>query len=322
MTITSPATRKEKNILTKEEMYHLKDLERLKRYRPIDDTFMRGMFKDNLPLAEFVLRTILEKEDLNLESFEIQADFKRVTGARSVCFDGYASDSEGKIYDIEVQKDSNGASPERARYHSSTLDIDNLDGNQDFSELPETYVIFITEEDYFGEGKPVYVIEDVNRTTGKPFNDRRHIVYVNASYNDLTTEIGKLMHDFLCDNPNEMLCKPMAERAEYLKGQQKGVSEMCDTSEEIREEGRQEVLEEMRKEMRGMTEELREEGRREVREEMRNLREEIREEGRTEGMAEGQALLIMNMFRNGMSVEQISSVTDMDKSEVKQLINA
>ena len=322
MTITSPATRKEKNILTKEEMYHLKDLERLKRYRPIDDTFMRGMFKDNLPLAEFVLRTILEKEDLNLESFEIQADFKRVTGARSVCFDGYASDSEGKIYDIEVQKDSNGASPERARYHSSTLDIDNLDGNQDFSELPETYVIFITEEDYFGEGKPVYVIEDVNRTTGKPFNDRRHIVYVNASNNDLTTEIGKLMHDFLCDNPNEMLCKPMAERAEYLKGQQKGVSEMCDTSEEIREEGRQEVLEEMRKEMRGMTEELREEGRREVREEMRNLREEIREEGRTEGMAEGQALLIMNMFRNGMSVEQISSVTDMDKSEVKQLINA
>ena len=315
--------------MTKEEMYHLKDLERLKRYRPIDDTFMRGMFKDNLPLAEFVLRTILEKEDLNLESFEIQADFKRVTGSRSVCFDGYASDSEGKIYDLEVQKDSNGASPERARFHSSTLDIGNLDGNQDFSELPETYVIFITEEDYFGEGKPVYVIEDVNRTTGKPFNDRRHIVYVNASYNDLTTEIGKLMHDFLCDNPDEMLCKPMAERADYLKRHQKGASEMCDITEEIREEGRREV----REEMRGLTEELREEGRREVREEMRNLTEEIREEGRqegrekgreegrTEGIAEGQALLIMNMFRNGMSIEQISSVTDMDKSEVKQLVN-
>jgi predicted transposase/invertase (TIGR01784 family) len=268
---------------------------------------MRGMFKDNLPLAEYVLRTILDKEDLNLESFEIQADFKRVTGARSVCFDGYASDSEGKIYDIEVQKDSSGASPERARYHSSTLDIGNLDGNQDFSELPETYVIFITEEDYFGEGKPVYVIEDVNRTTGKPFNDRRHILYVNASYNDLTTEIGKLMHDFLCDNPDEMLCKPMAERAGYLKGQWKGVKEMCDTSEEIREEGRREV----REEMRNLTEEIRQEG-----------REKGREEGRIEGLAEGQALLIMNMFRNGMSIEQISSVTDMDKSEVKQLVNA
>ena len=315
--------------MTKEELYHLKDLERLKRYRPIDDTFMRGMFKDNLPLAEFVLRTILEKEDLYLESFEIQADFKWVTGARSVCFDGYASDSEGRIYDLEVQKDSNGASPERARYHSSTLDIDKLNKNQDFSELPETYVIFITEEDYFDEGKPVYFIEDVNCTTGKPFNDRRHIVYVNASYNDLTTEIGRLMHDFLCDNPNEMLCKPMAERARYLKGQRKGVKEMCDTSEEIREEGRQEV----REEMRGLTEEIREEGRREVREEMRGLTEEIREEGREEGrtegiaegrakgLAEGRALLIMNMFRNGMSIEQISSVTDMDKSEVKQLVN-
>jgi hypothetical protein len=89
-----------------------------------------------------------------------------------------------------TRKDSTGASPERARYHSSTLDINNLDENQDFGELPETYVIFITEKDYFGEGKPVYVIEDVNRTTGKPFNDKRHIIYVNASYNDLTTDIG------------------------------------------------------------------------------------------------------------------------------------
>ena len=278
--------------MTKEELYHLNDLERLKRYRPIDDTFMRGMFKDNLPLAEYVLRTILEKEDLNLESFEIQADFKRVTGARSVCFDGYANDSEGRIYDIEVQKDSTGASPERARYHSSTLDINNLDENQDFGELPETYVIFITEKDYFGEGKPVYVIEDVNCTTGKPFNDKRHIIYVKANYNDLTTDIGKLMHDFLCDNPEDMICKLMAERAGYLKGQSKGVNEMREIMNELWQEGHEEG------------------------------RKEGREEGRAEGMAKGQALLIMNMFRNGMSIEQISSVTDMDKSEVKQLVNA
>ena len=99
---------------------------------------------------------------------------------------------------------------------------------------------------------------------------------------------------------------------------------MCDTSEEIREEGRQEVLEEMRKEMRGLTEELREEGRREVREEMRNLTKEIREKGREEGRAKGvaeeQARMIVNMLRNGLSMEQITAITDMSEAAVLQCI--
>ena len=58
---------------------------------------MRGLFKDNLPLAEFVLRIITGKQDLVLLKCEIQADMKRVTGARSVCLDAYATDSMGRI---------------------------------------------------------------------------------------------------------------------------------------------------------------------------------------------------------------------------------
>ena len=34
--------------------------------RPMDDTFMRGLFKENLPLAELVLRIITGKPDLIL----------------------------------------------------------------------------------------------------------------------------------------------------------------------------------------------------------------------------------------------------------------
>ena len=33
----------------KREKRHQEDLERLRSFRPIDDTFMRGLFKDNLP---------------------------------------------------------------------------------------------------------------------------------------------------------------------------------------------------------------------------------------------------------------------------------
>lgn len=71
----------------KKEQRHLEDLERLRGFRPIDDTFMRGLFKENIPLAELVLRIIIGKQDLKLLKCETQADMKRVTGARSICLD-------------------------------------------------------------------------------------------------------------------------------------------------------------------------------------------------------------------------------------------
>lgn len=83
---------------------HQEDLERLRGFRPIDDTFMRGLFKENIPLAELVIQIITGKPDLKLLKCETQADMKRVTGARSICLDAYAEDSTGKKYDIEVQR--------------------------------------------------------------------------------------------------------------------------------------------------------------------------------------------------------------------------
>ncbi len=36
------------------EREHQEDLRRLREFRPIDDNFMRCLFKDNVPLAELV----------------------------------------------------------------------------------------------------------------------------------------------------------------------------------------------------------------------------------------------------------------------------
>ena len=79
----------------RQEQRHQEDLQRLQGFRPIDDTFMRGLFKENIPLAEFVLRIITGKQDLILTKCETQADFKRVTGARSICLDVSAKYSCG-----------------------------------------------------------------------------------------------------------------------------------------------------------------------------------------------------------------------------------
>lgn len=212
---------------------HEHDLQRLKELRPLDDDFMRVLFQNNLPLAELVLRIILNKDDLVLTDEETQYDLKRLVGARSLCLDVKAVDDEDTRFDIEIQKASSGARPHRARYHSSAIDVDNLDEGQDFEELPDSFVIFITEEDIYKENQPIYTIDRVNTTTGNLFDDGEHILYVNGAYEG-DSDIGKLMHDFRCKNADDMNYDLLADRTRYLKEDPKGVREMCAILEEMR----------------------------------------------------------------------------------------
>ena len=263
----------------KREQRHQEDLQRLRGFRPIDDTFMRGLFKENIPLAEFVLRIITGKPDLVLTKCETQADMKRVTGARSICLDAYATDSMGKKYDIEVQRSDNGADPHRARYHSSMMDVENLDEKQEYRELPDTYVIFITENDYYKAGKPVYVIQNMNLTLGKPFDDGAHILYVNGEYRD-DSDIGKLMHDFNCTSADDMHFRILAEKTRYLKENPKGVSEMCKV--------------------------------------MEDLRDESYAEGHAEGREEQAKMTAKNLYEQNLSIEQIAKAIGFDIATVEK----
>lgn len=124
----------------KEGIPHEK-LRRLQAFKPMDDEFMRCLFRDNIPLTQLVLRIITGKDDLRIVECRTQEDMKRLAGARSICLDAYGKDSMNKKYDLEIQRASKGACPHRARYHSSVMDVENLDAGQRFEELPDTYII-------------------------------------------------------------------------------------------------------------------------------------------------------------------------------------
>ena len=148
----------------------------VKKLRPIDDTLFRKMFNENIALTQFVLRIFLDKPDLIVENVKTQFDLKKLMGARSLILDAYATDSEGKRYNIEAEKSENRAEPHRARYHLSALDVESSKTCTDFDQLPTTYIIFITENDIFKANEPIYPIERVNLKTGKPFDDGEHIM--------------------------------------------------------------------------------------------------------------------------------------------------
>lgn len=125
--------------------------------------------------AEVLLRAILKKKDLKVKDVHVQYDIKNLQG-RSVRLDILATDESGKLYNVEVQRNNHGAVPKRAKYNSSLLDANITDAGEDYKNLAETYVIFITEGDIFGANKALYHIDRIVKETKKPFGDEAHII--------------------------------------------------------------------------------------------------------------------------------------------------
>ena len=218
-------------------------LEKIEKFRLFDDDFMSKVFEDDIEATEFLLKVILQRDDLTVTESKGQVTVKNLLG-RSVRLDIKAKDGEGKLYNIEVQRADEGASEERARYHSALLDANTLLARQDFKDLPETYVIFITEHDVLKGGLPLYHINRKIEETGMTFCDRSHILYVNGECNN-DSEIGKLMHDFSCTNPDDMNSRLLAEKTRYFKKDERGVKRMCKIMEDFVKEEIEEERENM-----------------------------------------------------------------------------
>lgn len=88
--------------------------------------------------------------------------------------------------------------------------------------LPECYVIFITEHDALGKNQPICHIDRVIKETADDFNDGSHIIYVNGSIRD-DTPLGWLMHDFSCAEPDKIYYNVAADIIKYFKQTEEGM---------------------------------------------------------------------------------------------------
>ncbi|MEE0872262.1 MAG: PD-(D/E)XK nuclease family transposase [Ruminococcus sp.] len=253
--------------------------------RPIDDDFMKAIFTDNKPLVEYVLRVILGKDDLIVETSETQHDLN-FFGSRSLTLDVFAKDSTGKSFNIEVQKADKGAIPQRARYHSAALDISTMPKGSVFDELPDSYVVFITENDVLKGNQATYIIERSIIGRNELFNDGAHIIYVNGAYKDVESPVGKLIHDFMCCSADEMLCPPFAEVTNKYKNTSEGVDYMCKAVEDY----------------------------------AKKYALQQRQEGRMEGRQEGVLETIVSLVHDGLlSVTEAAKRTSLSVEEIQKL---
>lgn len=213
---------------------HQEDLQRIRGFRLLDDDFLTKCFEGDPKYIQLVLRIVLEMPDLVVVDVRTQVFVENLLN-RSVRLDVLATDSTGRRINVEIQRSDKGAGRKRARYNSSMMDANLLRKGEDFDELPETYVVFITEHDVIGKGKPLYHIGRYIFDTSESFDDGSHILYVNGAYRD-EMPIGKLMHDFSCTDPASMYYDELAERVRFFKESKEGVAIMCKIMEDMRNE--------------------------------------------------------------------------------------
>lgn len=226
--------------LDREEARHARYREIIQSFTLMDDVFMTAVFQDSLPCVDLVLQIILDRPNLRATRVVTQHTMKNLHG-HDVRLDIHAF-ADGQEFNIEIQRAKKGATPRRARYHSSVMDANALPEGADYKKLPESYVIFITETDVLGKGKPLYEIERVIKGDGDSFNDGAHIVYVNSAIADTETPLGRLMHDFRCARPEEMYYDVLAERTGRFKTSEEGVIGMKSAWEQFKEEFKEEVI--------------------------------------------------------------------------------
>lgn len=211
---------------------HAKDLKRIAKFCLLDDEFMAKCFEDDIACTQLVLGIVLKNNDLRIISVQTQKFIKNLQG-RSIRADIMATDENQKKYNIEVQRANAGASPKRARYNSSVIDANITEPGEDYEELPESHVIFITEKDVNKKGLPVYHIDRAFKETGEEFEDESHIIYVNGEYQN-DSPLGRLMHDFHCTDPDDMYYEILKKRVSYFKKEEEGIKHMCEMLDEMR----------------------------------------------------------------------------------------
>ena len=259
-------------------------VEEARSFNLLSDTFMSVALRDQAAAQE-VIRIFTGIPDLKIVSLSTQVRLPRMVSHDAI-LDVVAEDSSGKIYNIEVQRADNLDHAKRVRYYGAMLDTACLEKGAGYEELPEVYVIYLSERDLWKAGKTVYTVEKKLSGTEIPYSDGMHIIFANAEAND-GTEIARTMQYFKVSDPMEQSHGALSKRVHYLKCEEGGRQEMCEISEKIYNEGV----------------------------------EDGRIEGRNEGRLEIQKETAITLAERGMSISEIAEIIKVSDRVVEEWLS-
>ena len=250
--------------------------------RIIDDIFFDEYISD-ADACEELLQVVLDNPKIRIkrETLDPQKSI-RIVGKRSVQVDAYVEGEEDVVYNIEIQRSDSCNHVKRVRYHASVITVKNSEPGDDFKDVQDVIVIYISEFDMFGSGRTIYHVENVIRETGEVVNDGLCSVYVNATCKD-GSKLSDLMAHFIETDFSDDKFPRSSERMRKLKHDERLVGKMCKQVQDFAEDIAKGLAEDMAK---GLAEDL-----------ARDIAETKRLEERQDA--------ICNMIELGLTKEQI-----------------
>ena len=140
------------------ERRRMENLQLIQDARLMDDPFMTRVFQDDTDGGQLLATLMTGRDDINVTKVIAQHELPNLRG-RSVRLDIHAFDHDQRDIAVEIQRAKNGASAKRLRYISALMDANFLVQSEDFKDLPEQYIFFVTETDVTGLHQLVSPIE-------------------------------------------------------------------------------------------------------------------------------------------------------------------
>ncbi|MEE0878301.1 MAG: Rpn family recombination-promoting nuclease/putative transposase [Treponemataceae bacterium] len=145
------------------------------------DDFMFGRVMQNPEICKGLLERLLEIKIEKVEYPTLQKSISPHYKSKGVRLDVYVQDSD-RVFDIEIQNFLDENLPKRTRYYQSMMDIDLLLKGKNYTQLKESFVIFVCKEDFFGENMPCYFFSNTCRDKSDlQLGDKAYKVIFNAS---------------------------------------------------------------------------------------------------------------------------------------------
>ena len=211
-----------------------------RKFNLLSNVFMSVALNDK-GACQHVLRILTGITDLVVKEIRSQYRISKVV-SRDAILDILAEDGSGRLYNLEIQRSDTVDHARRTRFYGAMIDSEYLEKGCSYDKLPEVYIIYVSERDLWKLGYTLYRVQSIYKGTDIPYEDGRHILYVNAEVDD-HTEIAGLMNYFKESDPNDMSQGELSRRIHYLKCEEGGYEEMCEISEKIYREGMEDGME-------------------------------------------------------------------------------
>ncbi|MBU5430148.1 Rpn family recombination-promoting nuclease/putative transposase [Kineothrix sp. MSJ-39] len=186
----------------------------------ITNDLMFGTVYKNPEYCKELLQRILQIDIVEIGIVEPQKTIKTTLIGKGIRIDIYAKDSQGNVYDIEMQSTEETDLHLRTRYYHSEMDSYQIRAGQKYKNLKKSVVIFICTFDPFEDNRSIYTFATIcKENKGIVLEDKRLTYFVNihGSRAGISRKTVDLLDYFKTGKPTDIYTKNIQDQVEIIR---------------------------------------------------------------------------------------------------------